>query len=90
MFKKGAIFMDEEINIMGHFLVPKHEILSEKETEKVFKDFNITSDQLPKILITDPCVKLIGAKVGDILKIERNSPTAGISIIYRRVVDVVK
>ena len=82
--------MSDEINIMGHFLVPKHEVLSEKETEKVFKEFDITPDQLPKILITDPCVKHIGAKVGEIIKIERNSPTAGISIVYRRVVDVVK
>jgi DNA-directed RNA polymerase subunit H len=82
--------MSEDVNIMGHFLVPKHEILDEKETEKVFKEYNLEPDQLPKILITDPCVKLIGAKVGEILKIERNSPTAGVSIVYRRVVDVVK
>ena len=82
--------MSEEINIMGHFLVPRHEVISQNEAEKVFKEYDITSDQLPKILINDPCVKLIGAKVGDIIKIERDSQTAGISVVYRRVVDVVK
>jgi len=82
--------MAEEINIMGHFLVPKHEVLSQKEVENVMKEYEISTDQLPKILINDPCVKLIGAKVGDIIKIERESQTAGVSVIYRRVVDIVK
>ena len=82
--------MAEEINIMGHFLVPRHEILSQKEVEKVMKEYDISADQLPKILVHDPCVKLIGAKVGDIIKIERESQTAGVSVVYRRVVDVVK
>lgn len=79
-----------EINVMDHFLVPKHVALSDKEAEKVLKKFEITKDQLPKLLITDPCVKIIGAKVGDIIRIERESPTAGVSIVYRIVVDVVK
>ena len=82
--------MSEEINIMGHLLVPKHEVLSQKEVEKVLKEFEITPDQLPKILVHDPCVKLIGAKVGDIVKIERESPTAGVSVVYRRVMELVK
>ena len=41
--------MSEEINIMGHFLVPIHEV-----------------------------------------KIERESPTAGVSVVYRRVMELVK
>ena len=57
---------------------------------KLLNKYNIKKDQLPKILITDPCVKVISAKVGDIIRIERESPTSGVSIAYRRVVDVVK
>ena len=49
----------------------------------------LTKEQIPKILITDPCVKRIGAKVRDIIKIVRESPTAGVSDFYRIVVDVV-
>jgi len=67
-------------------LVPKHEILSKKEVEELLKKYNVTKDKLPKILITDPAVKAIGAKVGDVIKIERESPTAGKSYYYRVVV----
>jgi len=71
--------------IFEHFLVPKHEILSEKEVEELLKKYNVTKDKLPKILVTDPAVKAIGAKVGDVIKIERESPTAG-KVYYYRVV----
>ena len=78
-----------EIDVMSHQLVPKHEVLSETEGEKILKSFNLTKDQLPKILITDPCIKRIGANVGNIVKITRDSPTAGLSEFYRVVVDIV-
>ena len=77
-----------EFDVLSHQLVPKHEILSEKEIEKALKEFKITKDQLPKIMITDPAVKRISAKVGDIVKIIRKSPTAGVSVIYRMVIDI--
>jgi len=47
----------------------------------------VESAQLPKIHITDPVVKETGAKVGDVLKILRKSPTAGESAFYRLVID---
>ena len=75
-----------KMDISKHVLVPKHEVLTEEEAEKVLKKYNITKSQLPKILISDPMVKKIGAKVGDIIKITRKSPTAGESIFYRVVV----
>lgn len=78
-----------EFDVMSHQLVPKHEIISEKEAGKVFVRLNITKDNLPRILITDPSAKRIGAKVGDIVKITRESPTAGVSEFYRLVIDIV-
>lgn len=71
---------------MKHGLVPKHEILSEEELQYLLKRYNITKGQLPKILITDPVVKKIKAKVGDVLKITRESKTAGKTVVYRVVV----
>jgi len=73
-------------NILEHVYVPKHEILSKEEAEALLKKYNITPSQLPSILISDPIVKAIGAKVGDIIKITRLSETSGKSIYYRCVV----
>jgi DNA-directed RNA polymerase subunit H len=78
-----------EFDVLSHKLVPKHEILSEKEAEKVLSSVGITKDQLPKIMISDAAVKRISAQVGDIIKITRESPTAGVSEFYRMVVDIV-
>jgi DNA-directed RNA polymerase subunit H len=78
-----------EFDVLSHQLVPNHIILSDKEIEEVYNRFKITREQLPKILITDPCVKRISAKVGDVIKIQRESPTAGMSDFYRIVVDIV-
>ena len=73
--------------ILQHKLVPEHTILSEEEAQKVLDDLNVRLDQIPKILPTDPVVKAIDAKVGDILKITRKSETAGIFVAYRVVRD---
>ncbi|ADB58036.1 DNA-directed RNA polymerase subunit H [Archaeoglobus profundus] len=75
-----------KIRLQDHILVPKHELLSEEEKEEVLKLLGIKPEQLPKIRVDDPIAKEIGAKVGDIVRIIRESPTAGVSITYRYVV----
>lgn len=75
---------DEEI--IGHMLVPKHKILDKKEIEAVCKKYGITVKDLPKILKDDPAVKMLGAKPGDVVSIERTSSTAGMSVYYRTVI----
>jgi DNA-directed RNA polymerase subunit H len=42
---------------------------------------------MPQIGSTDPAVKVIGAKPGDVLRIIRRSQTAGEHITYRYVVE---
>ena len=73
--------------IFDHKLVPKHEILDEKEKKEVLNRFKIQPYQMPQIKSNDPAVKAIGAKPGDMLKIIRKSATAGEHIAYRYVVD---
>lgn len=73
----------KEFKITDHHLVPKHEVMTEKEKEKVMKSFNVTEKQLPKILHSDPVIKEIGAKIGDLIKITRNSQVAGKTVYYR-------
>jgi DNA-directed RNA polymerase I, II, and III subunit RPABC1 len=74
-------------NIFDHELVPKHEILSPEEREKLLAKYRVHPYQLPRIRTTDPAAIAIGAKAGDIVKIIRNSATAGKYIAYRYVVE---
>jgi DNA-directed RNA polymerase I, II, and III subunit RPABC1 len=74
-------------NIFEHVLVPKHELLSEEEANEVLEQYNISKYQLPAIKSADPAAKAIGAKPGRIVKIYRESPTAGLHVVYRIVVE---
>ena len=73
--------------LFDHKLVPKHEILSEKEKSEILAQYKIQPYQMPQIKSGDPAVKAIGAKPGDMLRIIRKSATAGEHIAYRYVVD---
>ncbi len=73
-------------DIFDHRLVPKHEVLPREEAEGLLKRYHVEPHQLPRIKVSDPPVFLIGAKPGDILKITRESPTAGAYVAYRYVV----
>jgi DNA-directed RNA polymerase subunit H len=74
-------------DIFEHLLVPKHEILSEKEKNQLLASFKVKPYQMPQVTSTDPAVKAIGAKPGDVLRIIRRSSTAGEHIAYRYVVE---
>ena len=74
-------------DIFEHALVPMHEIIGQKEKEQILAQYKIQPYQMPQIKSTDPAVKAIGAKPGDILKIIRKSSTAGEHIAYRYVVE---
>jgi DNA-directed RNA polymerase subunit H (RpoH/RPB5) len=74
------------MDILDHEFVPKHEILSAGEKEKLLHQLKVTSSALPQILTSDPVVRIIGAKAGEIVKITRKSQTAGSTIVYRLVV----
>jgi len=77
----------QQLDIMGHKLVPLHEIISDKEKQELLEKFKITPDQLPKILNTDPVSISIGAQPGQIVKIIRKSQTANEAVVYRLVVE---
>lgn len=70
-----------------HTLVPEHIKLSEDEKKKLLDFHNITIRDLPKILISDPAIRHLDAKENDVIKIVRNSSTAGKSVFYRGVVN---
>lgn len=74
-------------NIFEHVLVPVHQILTPEEREEVLEKYRVKPYQLPRIRVSDPVAKSIGAKAGDIVKIIRDSPTAGRYVSYRYVVE---
>lgn len=79
--------MTVKFTVKDHDNVPEHILLTPEEGEKVLGLYNIEAPQLPKIHVNDPAAKEINAKVGDIIKIIRRSPTANQSVFYRLVID---
>ncbi|MGF3523050.1 MAG: DNA-directed RNA polymerase subunit H [Candidatus Bathyarchaeia archaeon] len=74
-------------DIFEHSLVPKHEILTAEERDQLLAQYKVKPYQIPQITSTDPAVKAIGAKPGDILRIIRKSSTAGEHVTYRYVIE---
>jgi len=79
--------MTTTINVSDHILVPEHSVLADKEKAILFDEYNINFISLPKISKNDPALKHLSVKIGDVIKIKRNSPTSKISIYYRGVVN---
>lgn len=77
-----------QVLVPDHAFVPKHEIVSKEEAEQVLSKFNCKPTELPLIFVNDPAILGLGVKPGDLIKITRQSPTAGESLYYRYVVEV--
>jgi len=77
----------ERVSILEHELVPKHEIVDEEEVAELLDTYKIKKEQLPKIKLSDPVIKEIKADVGDVVRIRRESRTAGKALSYRLVIE---
>ena len=76
----------KEMDITKSEFVPKHIIMNEDEKQQVLNKFKITIRQLPRISVNDAVIKQLGGKIGDVVKIIRNSPVAGEYVYYRIVI----
>jgi len=84
-----AIFFGELVDpklLLEHELVPEHIIMKKEEVVELLKKYGVTKEKLPKILEKDPVVVAIGAKKGNVLKVIRDSITAGKAEYYRLVI----
>jgi DNA-directed RNA polymerase subunit H (RpoH/RPB5) len=72
----------------NHILQPKFILLTDEEAKNTLKELGIEKNSLPKIYYYDPMAKYYGAKIGDIFKIIRTSPTSGVNAnVYRVVIE---
>jgi DNA-directed RNA polymerase subunit H len=78
---------EKKIKITNHIYQPKHEILTKQDAEAILRKYNTKPSQLPYILISDKGLQGLDVRPGDIIKITRNSSTAGESFYYRYVVE---
>ncbi len=74
-------------NIFKHSLVPKHEIVPPEKAKEVLEKYHVQGHNMPWIRSSDIAAIAIGASPGDILKIIRESSTAGKYFSYRYVID---
>jgi DNA-directed RNA polymerase subunit H (RpoH/RPB5) len=58
-------------NPNDHVYVPKHTLLTESETKKLFESRKLKASTLPKIASDDPITRYFGAIPGQVFKIER-------------------
>ncbi len=78
----------EKLEIKNHVLVPKHEKCSETEKKNVLSKYAAELKDFPKININDAALYNLDVKPGDLVKITRESPTAGKAIFYRVVIEI--
>jgi len=85
--KKCDIFHLNELqyNVTKHVLVSPHDIIHDDTKKKaILKKYSIQKfEDLPYILSTDPVVRFIGAKPGDLVRITRYLENAGDQPFYR-------
>lgn len=74
-------------DLFGHEIVPPHVIAEEAEIQLVLEHYGIKKTHLPRIQSRDPAARVLGARPGQVIRVERLSPTAGLSYYYRLVVD---
>ncbi|MAE57119.1 MAG: DNA-directed RNA polymerase subunit H [Euryarchaeota archaeon] len=80
--------MEDEF-LWHHKLVPRHRRLEPKQATEKLAILNVSVEQLPRILKTDPAVQALGDDIatGDVIEIERVDERAGINLAYRQVVE---
>ena len=78
---------EKKSNFFEHVLVPKHVLLTKEEKDVFLNSQSIVANQLPYIKVSDPAVRALEAKPGDIVKVIRKSPTAKEATNYRYVID---
>ncbi len=84
--KTIEIFFLKEVqyNVTKHHMVPKHEVIKNDKHAEILQTYGLQSKtQLPLLLTSDPVVRFIGGREGDIIKVTRMPQHVGEHILYR-------
>lgn len=82
----AARFCNFVCDIPAHLSAVPHEIVSPADVAAILGRERRKLSDLPRIYLSDPMVVWIGARAGQVVKITRDSQTAGVAICYRLVV----
>lgn len=87
--KNSEVFFDYEflMNIVEHELQPKFELLNSNEAKQKLEEYNLSKNNISKMLSIDPISRYYGAKPGDIFRILRPSPLSCDGFHYRIVME---
>ncbi len=78
--------VEEETQQKRHYLVPEHVLVRKEKVAELMAELGIKKQDLPRIEKLDPAIKNLHPEKGDVVKIIRDSLTAGQSVYYRRVI----
>ena len=58
----GLATKKNPILVPDHVYVPKHEIISKEEAERILEKYNCKPTELPLIFVSDPAIMELGGK----------------------------
>ncbi|KAF3777904.1 DNA-directed RNA polymerases IV and V subunit 5B [Nymphaea thermarum] len=70
-------------NPMEHVLMPKHEILTAEEKEKLLDEYKINENQMPRMLLTDMVARYHGLERGQVVKVTYSGEITKSHVTYR-------
>ncbi|KAF8403606.1 hypothetical protein HHK36_011710 [Tetracentron sinense] len=71
------------MNITKHILMPKHEILTNEEKQKLLKKLNLEDNQIPRMLKKDAIARYYGLEKGQVVKSTYDGEITDSHVSYR-------